>query len=174
MSWLYSFAREAGAEGVHIHPLSGTGAATKNLADAVPDSYEFKIASYLMALVMAQHEPGDGPAAIFDVIRRSVIAESSWLQLLNKAGKLRTSAFSDVAPALIVEPDGCVVPFTYGFPRQWAIGHLDREPLIDAAGRWLTTSAGHIARLLDATLARLAANDAEFLDLFGEMMISAT
>lgn len=172
LRWLYSFAREEGAAGIHIHPLSLSGAAAQNLADAVPDSFEFKIASYLMALVM-DCDNSDGPAAIFDVIRRSVIEESSWLQLMSRGDTLPSTSFSELVPALVVEPDGCIVPFTYGFPRRWSVGHIGQEPLADSAGRWLAASSSHIAGLLHATLARLAADDAEFLDLFGELMKSA-
>jgi organic radical activating enzyme len=173
LAWLYSFARQAGAQGVHIHPLSCSGAATKNLAEAVPDTLEFEIAACLMALVMAQPEAENGPAAIFDVIRRSVIEKSDWPLLLGNAGQLPVKAFADLVPALIVEPDGCIVPFTYGFPRQWSIGYLDQQPLAAAAARWLAASAGPVAGLLQGTLARLAAEDVEYLDLFGELMISA-
>ncbi len=173
MSWLYSFAREAGAAGIHVHPLSMSGAATKNLADAVPDSLEFKIASIFMAIVMAQ-DKSDGPAAIFDVIQRSVIEESNWLQRMNIGDSLPSTAFSELVPALVVEPDGCIVPFTYGFPRRWLVGHLGQGTLEDSAGRWLAASSSQIARLLHDTLIRLAADGAEFVDLFGELMSTAS
>ncbi len=172
IQWLYRFADEEGALGVHIHPLSGFGAAGTYLSDAIPDSLEFKVASWLAALLIEQRGPG-GPAVTFDVIRRDLVDKSCWPMLLEDKKQLREAPFADLVPSLIVEPDGCIVPFTYGFPRSWSVGFISREPLADAVETWRRECAFHAVSLLRNTLERLAGIDAEYLDLFGEMLISA-
>ncbi len=83
-------------------------------------------------------------------------------------------AFSELVPALVVEPDGCIIPFNYGFPREWSIGFIDREPLSAAIDKWRATYSECISDFLQSTLDRLAVMDAKYCDLFGEMLVTAT
>jgi len=171
LSWLYEFACTEGASGLHVHPLSGTGAAARNLLDAVPDSIEFQVAALLMALLSEQHGPG-GPAVIFDVIKRDTVEHSCWPLLKNETEAIRTAAFTDLVPSLVVEPDGCIVPFTYGFPRQWSLGAIDQQPLAEAAEKWRSASSPKVTELIQITLERMEGLRAEYFDLFGELMIT--
>lgn len=172
LGWLYDFADKEGAIGIHVHPLADFGAASKNLSDAVPDSLEFEVASYLIALLMEQRGPG-GPAVTIDVIRRTVINQSNWPLLANNSEHIFKTPFTELVPALVVEPDGCIIPFTYGFPREWSIGFIDREPLSVAVDRWRATYSACISNLLQFTLDRLADMNAKYCDLFGEMLVTA-
>ncbi len=172
LSWLYSFAHEVGAYGIHIHPLSAAGAAVTNLPDAIPDSLEFEVASLLMALLVEEWGEG-GPAVFFDVIRRSIIEASNWPLLCNSDDAMRNASFTEIVPALIVEPDGNVVPFTYGFPRSWSLGVLGEKPLNIAVNQWQQQSTQPISEIVKATLKRLKTVDAQYVDLFGELMITA-
>ena len=170
LQWLYEFAREEGALGINVHPLSGSGSASTHLLDAVPDSLEFQAASWLLALLVQQYDHA-GPAVTMDVIRRKMLEKSCWAALKENAGSALPS--SVLVPSLIVEPDGCILPFTYGFPRSWAIGHLDDDSLSATFEQWRTNHADTIAALLTATLDRLAEKRAEYFDLFGELLITA-
>lgn len=173
LGWLYKFADEEGASGINVHPLSGFGAASIHLSDAIPDSIEFKVASWLLALLVQQRGPG-GPAVTLDVVKRSLVEQSCWPLLHEGNERLQTVPFAELVPSLIVEPDGCITPFTYGFPRSWSVGFIDREPLACAVEAWRTTCAASVATILRSTLERLAAVDAEYFDLFGEMLVSAS
>lgn len=172
LRWLYEFADEEGAIGVHVHPLSGVGAAGIHLSDAIPDSLEFKVASWLLALLLEQHGPG-GPAITLDVIHHPFFEQSCWPMLTASEEHLRTAPFADLVPSLIVESDGCIVPFTYGFPRLWSVGFIDKESLAGAVDMWRIRCAFPVAKLIRSTLQRLAAAEAEYFDLFGEMLASA-
>lgn len=171
LSWLYQFACTEGASGLHIHPLAGTGAAARNLLNAVPDSIEFQVAALLMSLLMEQHGPG-GPVVIFDVIKRDTIEHSCWPLLKNGTETIRTAPFTELVPSLVIEPDGCIVPFTYGFPRQWSLGAIDQQPLAEAAEKWRSASSPQVAELILVTLERMEGLKAEYFDLFGELMIT--
>lgn len=172
LSWLYEFADKEGASGINVHPLSGVGAAGTNLKDAIPDSQEFKVAAWLLALLVHNRGPG-GPAVTLDAIQRTVVEQSRWPLLDEDENRLIAAPFADLVPSLIVEPDGCIVPFTYGFPQPWSIGFIGRELLADYAGAWRAICAAPVASLLRSTLERLAAEDAEYCDLFGELLVSA-
>lgn len=172
LSWLYDFADKEEALGIHIHPLADYGAASKNLSDAVPDSLEFEVASYLIAILMEQRGPG-GPAVTIDVIDRAIFKQSSWPLLKSNSEQMSTASFSDIVPAVVVEPDGCIIPFTYGFPREWSIGFIDGESLSASVDRWRESHSARISVLLESTLERLADLDAKYCDLFGEMLVTA-
>ena len=173
LSWLHEFASEEGAVGINVHPLCGYGAASINLANAIPDSIEFQVASWLLALLVKQRGPG-GPVVTLDVVRRSRIEESCWPLLIEEDERLLTMPFADLVPSLIIEGDGRISPFIYGFPRSWSVGFLDGEPLADAADAWRSTCAAPVAAIVRSTVERLAASEAEYFDLFGEMMESAS
>jgi pyruvate-formate lyase-activating enzyme len=172
LSWLYEFADEVGAFAVEIHPLCNFGAAAVNLPGDIPDSLEFRTAAWLLALLSVQRGTG-GPGVVMDVFRRHSVEASAWPLL---AGRERTPAavtFSDLVPSLIVEPDGCVTPLIYGFPRRWAVSVLGQQPLAEAAAAWQTRCVEPVAEIVQATLARLAGGGEDYIDLFGQILTTA-
>jgi pyruvate-formate lyase-activating enzyme len=171
LTWLYEFADEEGALGVSVHPLCDFGAASENLPDAVPDGREFQAAAWLLALLRQRRGPG-GPGVTIDVMRRVVVEQSCWPVLDEDRGLLE-APFAELVPALVVEPDGCIVPFIYGFPRTWAVGFIDRGSLPAAAEAWRVKCATSVAELVRSTLARLADERSDYIDLFGEVLRSA-
>lgn len=172
LPWLFRFAAAEGASGINVHPLCNFGAASVNLADSIPDSREFQAASWLLALLVNEN-PSSEPAVTLDVMRRSAIEQSCWPLLSNNESEPHEALFSDLVPSLVVEPDGCIVPFIYGFPRTWALGNLEHDSLGAAADVWRTACAGPVAHLIRSTLNRLAHERAEYVDLFGELLTSA-
>ena len=172
LAWVYEFAEEVGAFGVEIHPLCNFGAAVVNLPGHIPDSLEFRAAAWLLALLSAQRGDG-GPAIVMDVFRREAVEASAWPLLPGRERSPAATRFSDLVPSLIVEPDGCVTPFVYGFPRDWAVGVLGRQPLADAAATWQARCAESAATVVRETLASLANEDEDYIDLFGQMLATA-
>ncbi len=170
LSWLYDFAKKAGAVALHIHPLCGFGAAKTNLSDAIPDGLEFKVASYLLAMLVEKHRP-NGPAVTLDAMKRSTIEQSSWAMI---NGDLKdTIPFSDMVPSLVVEGDGCIVPYIYGFPRCFSLGTIMGERLLRTVETWRSKCALPVSGLFRDTLNRLSETNAEFVDLFGELLVTA-
>ena len=172
LDWLYQFADEQGALGINVHPLCDFGAASTNLSDAIPDSIEFQAAAWLLA-VLVDRRGLDGPVVTLDVVRRNYIEQSCWPLLREGNGHLRSAPFADLVLSLVVEPDGCITPFIYGFPRSWSLGFIDAQPLTVAIERWRTCCASPVSAILRSALVRLAGLNAEYFDLFGEMLSSA-
>lgn len=173
LDWLYGFADEVGAAAVEVHPLCSFGAAARNLPDAAPDTIEYRAAMVLLAL-LAQRRGEGGPAVFLDVVRCAVVEGSDWPLLPARAAMRGAARFADVVPSLVVEPDGCITPFIYGFPRRWAIGTVGGAPLAQAAGAWRARAEGPLADLVRATLDRLRGSGEELVDLFGQLLRTAT
>jgi len=169
LRWLYEFADEVGAAAVEIHPLAGYGAAAANLRDAIPGSLEFQVAAWLLALLAERRSPG-GPGVILDAARRAVVERSGW-PLLD--GAFASARFCDLVPSLVVEPDGCVVPFIYGFPRHMSVTFVGRGPLADAVEEWRQRCGPAVVASVRSTVDRLAASGADYIDLFAEVLATA-
>lgn len=172
LRWLYEFADEVGAAAIHVHPLCNFGAASEHLSDAIPDSLEFKTAAWLLALLVEFRGAG-GPVVTLDVIQRALVERSCWPMLAEDEAELRTAPFADIVPSLVIETDGCIVPFIYGFPRLWSVGVIGREPLASAVGEFRTRCAAPLSGLVRSTLKRLAMAEEEYVDLFAELLASA-
>jgi Fe-coproporphyrin III synthase len=172
MTWLIHFAREVGAFAIHVHPLCDFGAASENLAGAAPDSLEFKAAALLLALLV--HEGGgSGPAVTLDAIRRSVVEHSCWPMVADDHDRIVSTPFADLVPSLVIDTDGSIAPFIYGFPRLWSVGTIGTEPLANAAAVWRVRCATPVAGMIRSTLERLAAAGEDYIDLFGQLLATA-
>jgi MoaA/NifB/PqqE/SkfB family radical SAM enzyme len=172
LTWLIGFAREVGALAVHVHPLCDFGAASEHLADAVPDSLEFRAAGWLLALLV-QEDAAHGPAVTMDAIRRRVVQDSCWPMVAGSADDIASAPFADLVPSLVIDTAGSIVPFIYGFPTEWSIGRIGAEPLASAAAAWRTRCALRIAAMIRLTLDRLASAGEDYIDLFGELLATA-
>ncbi|BAL97885.1 radical SAM protein [Rubrivivax gelatinosus] len=170
LAWLYAFADEVGAAALEVHPLCAFGAAAREMHDEVPDDREFRAAALLLALLSVERGPG-GPAVFLDVHRRQAICACAWPLLAG--GDAAGAGFADLVPALVVEPDGTLSPFIYGFPRRFAVGTVFDTDLATAAARWRDRHAARVAALLSATLARLEAAGEDYVDLFGQLLADA-
>jgi MoaA/NifB/PqqE/SkfB family radical SAM enzyme len=173
LSWTYQFADEIGAAGVEVHPLAGSGAAAVNLPDAVPGSFEFSVAAWLLALLAQRRGPG-GPGVILDVIQRAVVERSGWPLAASDRAPPASAPFSDLVPSLVVEPDGRIVPYVYGFPRGMSLGVVGQRKLGEYAEAWRARNSEPLAGVVRDMLSTLAAAGAEYIDLFGELRLSAS
>ena len=94
----------------------------------------------------------------------------------NKTRKLEflvADALQRGADTFVVEGDGAIVPFIYGFPRRWSLGSIDGKGLSYSVDTWRTKCASPVAKMLNDTLARLSEVNAEYVDLFGELLVTA-
>ncbi|BBO82272.1 hypothetical protein DSCO28_28380 [Desulfosarcina ovata subsp. sediminis] len=81
--------------------------------------------------------------------------------------------FVDLVPSLVVEADGLIVPFIYGFPHCWSIGTIYEQGFAERACNWRKTAMPSIRTLLRTTLDRLDGKNATYIDLLGELLITA-
>ena len=125
LRWLVSFAREAGAAALQLHPLEAAGRAVQFHP---PEDDEADLTTRLMLLAEGLKQVAQDLPLQFDAIPLRTLAESFEAPA---DGPLASSL-----DPLVVEPSGEVVPFTYGAPRALKIADLRRERLADAADRY--------------------------------------
>jgi MoaA/NifB/PqqE/SkfB family radical SAM enzyme len=128
LEWAAGFATEQGAQLLQIHPLEAVGAG-RALSFAVPDSTECGFA--MLEVARLQREYSGRLRLHLDLVPARLLAQ----QLADLAREPDEDGWVPVSP-LVVEPDGCCVPFQYGFPRHLALGDLSEHRLAALAGRW--------------------------------------
>jgi sulfatase maturation enzyme AslB (radical SAM superfamily) len=134
LEFVVRLAADQGARSVQVHPLTLEGRAAATLPGARPDQIE------LMAALGEAGRLGDAygvqvqvDAATVEQLRRyraCVVPEQPVTRLV------------DVAPLLVVEAGGLVVPLTHGVAANFRLGSLAESPLSVLAGRWLTAGLG--------------------------------
>jgi hypothetical protein len=115
---------------VQVHPLEAEGFARRTLPGQAPDPTELTF-----AMVESLRLRATGSAFIqVDAASRRDITDSP-RRFLN------IDAAPDEPPGrwltpLVLETDGTLVPFTYGFPREYAIGSIQDAPMPRLFQRW--------------------------------------
>lgn len=141
LAWVADFAVAAGASLLQIHPLEAEGSAVRALPDAVPDVTEMLFS----VLEVARLRTSTDLFIQIDLVERGNLVSQADRFLLGdgngddggggqaagQAGRL-----SSWLSPLVVETDGAVVPFAYGFDRRFALGNLHEEPLSAQARAW--------------------------------------
>jgi MoaA/NifB/PqqE/SkfB family radical SAM enzyme len=130
LDWDTQFATDAGASLVQVHPLESEGFAAEQLLDQIPDVVELSFAA-LESLRLRLTSPA---FVQFDVATRRDLKDSPERFLVYREPP--TAPLGGWLTPLVLEADGVVVPITYGFPRQFALGNVRAECLSDLAHRW--------------------------------------
>lgn len=135
-------AAEQGARSVQVHPLGlqGRAATTDALADARPDGHELMAALVECRRLEAEH----GVAVHLDALAFEQL--EPWRDRL--VPRLPVRRLAAVAPLLVVNPDGQVLPLTHEIAPRLALGNLREAPLAALAATWL--ARGRAERLVRA------------------------
>lgn len=125
---------EQGAVSVQLHPLGLQGRAARDLCDARPDGHEL-MAAWVEArrLTALYRIPVHLDALGFDQLE-------PWRDRLVPRRPVRQ--LSAVAPLLIVQADGRVLPLTHEIAPPLALGSLHDAPLAALASTWLDRGGG--------------------------------
>jgi MoaA/NifB/PqqE/SkfB family radical SAM enzyme len=146
VDWLIDFARTQGARALRLHPLEAVGFGTSLREDRLTPRECTEV--YLRLLDRRAAGSEDGLPVEVDLLNRERLAvepERIWPGLAE--GPPSCAALAD---PLVVEPDGVLVPFTYGIHRRFALGHLlDPRALDEAAAAW----AARLAPLVRTAMA---------------------
>ena len=136
---LVELAADAGARILQLHPLEEVGRAAHTLPGGEGDDRDAALA-WLDARAL-QRQAGDRLRVLVDLVDL-VGARVNPAALLADPDACGVGHCGPAPPLgallspLVVEPDGAVVPLTFGFPRAWQLGVLDAEPLPAMAVRW--------------------------------------
>jgi MoaA/NifB/PqqE/SkfB family radical SAM enzyme len=142
-AWAAQFAYEQGATLFQIHPLEEVGRATAKLKGARPDELESAYA-YLEAERLRQEYEGR-MAVHFDLIHAGVMRENP--ELFFSEAEAMTRPLAELVSPLVIEADGHVVPFEYGFAAPYALGSLKDAGLPELAARWRKCGYRELQRL---------------------------
>jgi MoaA/NifB/PqqE/SkfB family radical SAM enzyme len=166
LPWLVDFAVEQGAAMLQVHPLDGRGRAVEGLLGARPDATELG-----MALLAARLLAPPGLVVHVDAVLREQLA--AFPERFCASGYAGSPRLGEWVPSLVVEPDGTVVPLTYGLNRAFALGDLAEASLARLAARWHAERAPAFAagarRAYEAVLAG-AAQVVFWFEAFTELM----
>lgn len=129
--WAGEFAVEQEARLLQLHPLEMGGRAVGTLNNLSP-SEETLARAYLLSLAM-QERYGEQLALQVDFLHRDRVVASPELVYADEEG---TEAQNESPTAqdlnlLILEADGSLVPFSYGFSRSFALGNVKEHRLRD-------------------------------------------
>jgi Fe-coproporphyrin III synthase len=144
LEFVVRLAAREGARAVQVHPLTMDGRATAALPKSRPDALEL-----IVALIEARRL---GETLGVPVHVDAVTVE----QLLHFRQRFVPSrpvaTLTDVAPILVVQADGGVMPLTHGLDGRFLLGSLGDARLTALAERWLTSGrADELALLCERT-----------------------
>lgn len=144
LEFVVRLAAREGARAVQVHPLTMDGRAIAALPEARPDALEL-----IVALVEARRL---GEALGVPVHVDAVTSEQLLRYRSRFVPALPVTALADVAPILIVQSDGNVMPLTHGMDARFALGSLAEARLGSLAERWLASGlADELAQLCGRT-----------------------
>jgi len=132
MEWAAAFAFRQGAGLFQVHPLEEVGRAAVELTGARPDEVE---AAYAYLEVERIRQQYAGKMAVqFDLVHAQVLRDHP--ERFFDRGDATGRALGDLVSPLVIEADGRVVPFGYGFARGYALGSLQKATLLELAAKW--------------------------------------
>lgn len=129
LEFVVRLAAQAGARAVQVHPLTMDGRATTDLPQARPDGLE---------LIVALVEAARLGAALGVAVHVDAVTIEQLMRYRARFVPARpVTALAQVAPILVVQADGMVVPLTHGMDARFMLGSLNAERLNRLAERWL-------------------------------------
>ena len=134
LPWVADFALNSGGQLLQIHPLGNIGSALSNMADKSPDAIE---ARYAWALCQSmKNNVGDRLAVQLDYMYSEAIKENPSLLYADKMRHGEESMLSTLVSPLIIEPDGELVPFQFGFSREFSLGNIKNVSIRHQQQHW--------------------------------------
>jgi len=164
LEFVFQLAAEYGAALVQVHPLEPDGAGAA-LRTSVPDSTELGFAFFETTRLSVVH---DIPVQIDLVTQKDL--RSAPDRFLVAPRDPRASLASWLTP-LVLEIDGTVVPLSYGFGRDYALGNVQDAPLAALAERWDSEPLQRQARAVYDELVR---DDVKFTNWYERMTRRST
>lgn len=164
LEFVFEQAAEYDAALVQVHPLEPDGAGS-DLQASVPDSTELGFAFFEATRLSVVH---DIPVQIDLVTQKDL--RSAPERFLIAPRDPGASLGSWLTP-LVLETDGAVVPLSYGFGRDYALGNVQDAPLTALAERWDSEPLRRQALGLYDELVR---DDVKFSNWYERMMRRST
>ena len=164
LEWVATFAQEAGARLLQIHPLEEVGRAREKLPGAAPDARESTFA-YVVASRLQQELAGDLVVQL-DLADGEALLASPERVFADEPTFAAEARLADLLSPLVIETDGTVVPLQWGFPRVFALGNLHDAPLAALGRRWRTERCEAFRSLCRSVFERKATKGGPFFNWY--------
>jgi MoaA/NifB/PqqE/SkfB family radical SAM enzyme len=161
LPWVARLAAERGAALLQVHPLELTGRAAESLAGSEPRADTLGRAYLLCKALEGRHE-GELTIQLDVLLRDDVLAFPELIYAAGEEDPDRVPA--DRLGSLVLEADGTLVPISYGFGREYAIGNVRRESLADAWSAWQVEGYGRFRGLCRSVFDEIARSDARLVN----------
>jgi MoaA/NifB/PqqE/SkfB family radical SAM enzyme len=171
IEWAADFACRQGAKLFQIHPLEEVGRAAQMLSGVQPDGIE---SAYGYLEVERIRKLYAGKMAVqLDLVHAKVLGDHPDRFFDSEAAMTRP--LGDLVSPLVIEADGRVVPFGYGFASQYALGSLKDARLPELAASWRVNGHRQLQSLCRTTFEDAVAQQGEFpiLNWWGKLGQSA-
>jgi hypothetical protein len=191
LPWVTELTARYGGVAVQVHPLEPAGRALTQMTEEVPGNRELAQAWFAaLGLGVAGQTSAEECSRSADgfssrngfarnVMLHPDIADTRLVMrrpdLVLPSGGQGIAKISSVARPLVLEPDGMVVPVSYGFPRRFAIGDVTRAPLAELADRWMVNGADPFISLVKRALDSLSSRseDWPFVNWYSHLIDTA-
>ena len=169
LPWVAEFALKSGGKLLQIHPLGNTGNAMTQLPGKSPDAIE---ASYAWVLSQElQKNVGDQLAIQLDYMYSEVIKENPALIYAQPFDDYQHHALSELISPLIIEPDGEMVPFQFGFPRGYSLGNINQHDIVQQIKTWQAQQYPNLQRVCQTLLGDIQqAPEPYFVNIYQELI----
>jgi MoaA/NifB/PqqE/SkfB family radical SAM enzyme len=149
LEFVVRLAAEHGAKSVQVHPLTLHGRAARDMPTARPDALE---------LIAALGEADRLGASLGVAVHVDAVSvEQLFEHRMRLVPRRSISALVDVAPTVIVDSDGTVMPLTHELDRSFALGSIHERSLSSLATDWLASGrADALAEVCDTTWRELS------------------
>jgi MoaA/NifB/PqqE/SkfB family radical SAM enzyme len=169
--WVAEFAAGNGASLLQIHPLELAGrAGNQMVVDAPEDDVLAKV--YLLAFAL-EAKYGDTMKVQLDLLHRDHLREEP--SLIYAAESVDESGKSSPAQSLgliVLEPDGTVVPVSFGFSRRYKLCNVKERRLAYAWPGYLTSGFLLFKSLCRRVWDELCAPESPLLSNWHEVIVS--
>jgi len=169
--WVAEFAATNGAHLLQIHPLELAGRAGSEMSrDAPADDVLAKV--YVLVFALAG-KYGETMKVQLDLLYRDHLREEPELVYAEEPeGKPDQTTLAQSIGLLVLEPDGTVVPISYGFSRRYRLCNVKEQRLADAWPVYLSNGYPAFRALCRCVWGELCAPDAPPLSNWYEVIVS--
>jgi MoaA/NifB/PqqE/SkfB family radical SAM enzyme len=163
LPWVAAFAAHNGAALLQIHPLELTGRAESRLASSELRRDTLARAYLLCKALEGRYAP-ELAIQLDLLLRRDIVADPELVYAEPGGDELPGRLPADRLGSLVLEADGTLVPISYGFGRDYALGNVRRESLRAAWSAWETDGYERFRRLCRCVFEEIAASKARLVN----------
>lgn len=135
LPWLAEFASTNGAKLLQLHPLELSGRAEGEMESESPN-YDVLGRVYLLSFVLASQYAGRMAIQCDLLHKQNVVAAPELIYAAQSQPLCDVQQPAQLLGLLILEPDGALVPVSYGFSRSYQICNVQQQRLASAWPRF--------------------------------------